>query len=155
MNKDDRTYFLGTIVLAHDEQGNLLVADGQQRLATTSILIAAIRDYLYGTDNESDKKSADKYTHKYLLEYDEEHDDDSPKLYLNAMDRDFFSKAILAPPAISRGTTQSQSTRPTVGYCVLPSYRGNILRKSYRIYPKVKERNGYFNGLSFLRVKCW
>jgi len=100
MNKGDqeRTYFLGTIVLAHDEQGNLLVADGQQRLATTSILIAAIRDYLYSTDNASDKKSADKYTRKYLLEYDEEHDDDSPKLYLNAMDRDFFGKALLSPP---------------------------------------------------------
>lgn len=98
MNKNERTYFLGTIVLAHDDQGNLVVADGQQRLATTSILIAAIRDYLWQTDNPSDKKTAEKYQRRYLLEYDEDHDEDSPKLYLNAMDRDYFAKAILAAP---------------------------------------------------------
>jgi Protein of unknown function DUF262/Protein of unknown function (DUF1524) len=97
-SEQERTYFLGTIVLAHDEEDHLLVADGQQRLATTSILIAAIRDYLSGTGTESDKRTAEKYTRKYLLEYDEEHDDVNPKLYLNAMDRDFFAKAVLAAP---------------------------------------------------------
>jgi Protein of unknown function DUF262/Protein of unknown function (DUF1524) len=97
-SEQDRTYFLGTIVLAHDEEDRLLVADGQQRLATTSILIAAIRDYLFSTNTESDKRTAGKYTRKFLLEYDEEHDDESPKLYLNAMDRDFFTKAILTEP---------------------------------------------------------
>jgi len=100
-NDQERTYFLGTIVLAHDDEGNLLVADGQQRLATTSILIAAIRDYLISTKVESDRRTADKYTRRFLLEYDEEHDDDSPKLYLNAGDRDFFAKAILSPPGDS------------------------------------------------------
>lgn len=95
---NERTYFLGTIVLAHDEEGRLLVADGQQRLATTSIIIAAIRDYLLSTNVASDTRTAQKYTSKFLLEYDEEHDDDSPKLYLNGMDRDFFVKAILMPP---------------------------------------------------------
>jgi hypothetical protein len=96
--EDERTYFLGTIVLAHDEQENLLVADGQQRLATTSILIGAIRDYLFGTNVTGDRRTADKYTHKFLIEYDETHDEESPKLYLNAMDRDFFTKTILLPP---------------------------------------------------------
>ncbi|MGD0293945.1 MAG: DUF262 domain-containing HNH endonuclease family protein [Terracidiphilus sp.] len=95
---DERPYFLGTIVLAHDEQNNLLVADGQQRLATTSILIAAIRDYLLGTGIAVDKMTSDKYTRKFLLEYDEENEEFSPKLYLNAMDRDFFVKGILSPP---------------------------------------------------------
>ena len=41
------TYFLGTIVLTKDEQGNPEVSDGQQRLATTTILLAAIRDYFF------------------------------------------------------------------------------------------------------------
>ena len=95
---DERTYFLGTIVLSHDEDDNLLVSDGQQRLATTSILISVIRDYLEGTQIAADSRTAEKYTHKYLLEYEETHDEDSPKLYLNGMDRDFFTKAILSPP---------------------------------------------------------
>ena len=41
-------YFLGTLVLTQGDTDRLEVADGQQRLATTSILIAAIRDYLEG-----------------------------------------------------------------------------------------------------------
>src|SRR5258708_103389 len=66
---EDKTYFLGTIVLAHGEDGLLLVADGQQRLATTSILIAAIRDYLFEA-GPNERKTADKYGSTYLLEYD-------------------------------------------------------------------------------------
>jgi len=97
MNKTEKTYFLGTIVLANDERG-LLVADGQQRLATTSILIAAIRDYLYQTGNPADKRTAEKYTHKFLLDYDEEHNEDVPKLRMNADDNPFFIKAVLVPP---------------------------------------------------------
>ena len=42
--RSDAPYFLGTVVLTHGNAGRLEVADGQQRLATTSILIAAIRD---------------------------------------------------------------------------------------------------------------
>ena len=38
-------YFLGTIVLTQGHK-QWEVADGQQRLANTSILIAAVRDYL-------------------------------------------------------------------------------------------------------------
>src|SRR5688572_17262468 len=38
-------YFLGTIVLTPGEGERLTVIDGQQRLATVSMLLAAIRDY--------------------------------------------------------------------------------------------------------------
>jgi uncharacterized protein with ParB-like and HNH nuclease domain len=41
------SYFLGTIVLIVGEGDTPQIADGQQRLATTTILLAAIRDYLY------------------------------------------------------------------------------------------------------------
>src|ERR1700758_3466094 len=40
------TYFLGTIVLTHGKELPE-VSDGQQRLATTTILLAAIRDYFF------------------------------------------------------------------------------------------------------------
>lgn len=43
------TYFLGTIVTIPRPDG-LEVVDGQQRLATTAILLAAIRDYLVGKE---------------------------------------------------------------------------------------------------------
>ena len=42
-----KTYFLGSVVLTRGEDGVLEVADGQQRLATVTIGIAAIRDYFH------------------------------------------------------------------------------------------------------------
>ena len=43
-------YFLGTIVTIPRLNGNLEVVDGQQRLVTSAILLAAIRDYLEGKE---------------------------------------------------------------------------------------------------------
>jgi uncharacterized protein with ParB-like and HNH nuclease domain len=40
-------YFLGTVVLTTNKDGPHAVIDGQQRLATTSIMICAIRNYFY------------------------------------------------------------------------------------------------------------
>src|SRR5262245_23693454 len=39
------SYFLGTIVLTTNKGNQYEIADGQQRLATISILLSAIRDY--------------------------------------------------------------------------------------------------------------
>ena len=49
---NDGDYFLGTIVTIPRSDGTLEVVDGQQRLATTAILLAAIRDYLHGMKEE-------------------------------------------------------------------------------------------------------
>src|SRR5438552_11545356 len=46
---DEREYFLGSIVVTKKDDGPSEVADGQQRLATATILLAAIRDYLLST----------------------------------------------------------------------------------------------------------
>ncbi|MBC2714337.1 MAG: DUF262 domain-containing protein [Desulfobacteraceae bacterium] len=97
LSEDDPTYFLGTIVLTHGETERLEVADGQQRLATVSILIASIRDYLFNFgDNE--KRAANKYTDKHLLEYNEIDGIYTPKLRLNTRDSDYFNKWVLFPP---------------------------------------------------------
>ena len=97
ITKDDPTYFLGTIVLTHGETDRLEVADGQQRLATVSILIAAIRDYLQG-EGMPQQKSAMKYTSTYLVEYDEMSGENVPKLKLNTDDASFIVLDILLPP---------------------------------------------------------
>jgi len=44
MNKNLPTYFLGTILLTAGKHDIPEIADGQQRLATTTMLLAAIRD---------------------------------------------------------------------------------------------------------------
>jgi len=90
-------YFLGTIVLTRGADDALEVADGQQRLATTSILISAVRDYLHQRDQHG-KDTAAKYSSDYLLEYDPLTADSVPKLRLNAEDNEFFLRAILSTP---------------------------------------------------------
>ena len=90
-----RDYFLGTIVLTEgDRAGTLEVADGQQRLATASILIAAIRDYLF-------KRGDSRYgviESKYLIQPDLLTEELIPRLRLNVEDNDFFRKRVLALP---------------------------------------------------------
>ncbi|MBM3498440.1 MAG: DUF262 domain-containing protein [Armatimonadetes bacterium] len=44
MEAGQASYFLGTIVFTTGDGGITEVSDGQQRLATTTILLAAIRD---------------------------------------------------------------------------------------------------------------
>src|SRR5580704_16657043 len=50
-------YFLGTIVVSNQEDENKpRVVDGQQRLATTLIFIAAVRDYLHSKQDQEASK---------------------------------------------------------------------------------------------------
>jgi hypothetical protein len=88
-------YFLGMIVLTPGRRGNWEIADGQQRLATTSILIAAIRNFILDL---GDKQGADKYQEDYLIEYEPRSRDYRQKLNLNFEDNDFFLQTILKPP---------------------------------------------------------
>lgn len=94
----DQPYFLGTLVLTRGAGSRLEVADGQQRLATTSILIAAIRDYLERM-GAHELKVAHKYTDEYLLEYDEHTGENTPRLQLNYEDNEFFIREILISPS--------------------------------------------------------
>ena len=48
IDNNQSTYFLGTIVLTKGADDTPEVSDGQQRLATTTIVLAAIRDYFKG-----------------------------------------------------------------------------------------------------------
>lgn len=87
-------YFLGTVVLTQGATERLEVADGQQRLATTSILIAAIRDKLEEM-GDTEKKAAALFTTEYLLIYDVMTGENTPRLKMNYDDNDFFISQIL------------------------------------------------------------
>jgi hypothetical protein len=94
LSNNNQTYFLGTVVLTQGSEDRLEVADGQQRLATTSILIAAIRDYLEAL-GPSERKAAEKYTSEYLLIYDEMSGEHTPRFQMNYEDNNFFVNHIL------------------------------------------------------------
>jgi hypothetical protein len=93
--RGEKIYFLGTVVLTSGERGQRQIADGQQRLATVSALLAAARDHLLELE---DKDGANTYQARYLLEYDPRTRTSRPKLTLNYEDRDYFYHTVLLPP---------------------------------------------------------
>lgn len=92
---DKASYFMGTVVLAaSSEPGDTrrLVIDGQQRLATTSLLMAAIRNR-YRADGE--EEYANSAQQDYLGKFDRKAGQDLPKLILNTDDRDYFERHVV------------------------------------------------------------
>ena len=86
-------YFLGTIVLSKDRnQERLAIIDGQQRLATTAILLAAIRDTFRERDDEDRGATIQG---KFLATKDLRSNADVPQIILNVDDDAFFGKRVI------------------------------------------------------------
>ena len=91
-NINDQEYFLGSIVLVDNNTDHLLL-DGQQRLATSTILVSVIRDFLgrYKAD------AATRTQNKFLSDFDDALNRNIYKLRLNKFDRDYFQRTIIEP----------------------------------------------------------
>ena len=88
------SYFLGTIVLTRGSGDIPEVSDGQQRLATTTILLAAIRDYFFRNGDKARVTSI----HELLKTTDIDTTEDVPRLRLNVDDNEYFKRSIISPP---------------------------------------------------------
>jgi len=88
-------YFLGTVVLTKSKDGYFEVVDGQQRLATTSMLFAVVRDMLIAMD---EGRLADGIEEIYLFGLDIKTEEDTPKLRLNTSDHEYYANHVLARP---------------------------------------------------------
>lgn len=97
---DLQMHFVGSVVYIEDglstatENAPLLVIDGQQRLTTVTILLAALRDALENGDEPVDGFSARKIENRYLRDPDE-NGERSFKLLLTRSDRESL-KAVVA-----------------------------------------------------------
>jgi hypothetical protein len=89
---DEGPYFLGTIVTIPHEDGSLEVVDGQQRLATSAILLAAIRDYLIGREETVLVESIDN---EFLTSIDRAKRHRVAQLKLNLDDNDLFNRLVV------------------------------------------------------------
>jgi len=86
-------YFLGTMVLAKEGvPDRVAIIDGQQRLATTAILIAAIRDEFRA---RGDNERANIVQTTYLAKADLRTAEQIPQLVLNPEDDTYFRRRIL------------------------------------------------------------
>jgi uncharacterized protein with ParB-like and HNH nuclease domain len=84
-----REYFLGSVVLV-TEPDQLILLDGQQRIATATILLSALRDarQSYNAD------AAGRLQQKFISDFNDTKKSEQPKLTLNDYDRSFFADEI-------------------------------------------------------------
>lgn len=88
-------HYMGAVVLESQERKHYRVIDGQQRIATLTILIVACVDYLFslahsGIDAEQNRERATELERGYLGTKDPASLRVTPKLKLNANDDNFF-----------------------------------------------------------------
>ncbi len=97
ITKGASEYFLGSVVVVNPpDQANLIeVYDGQQRLATTMILIAAIRDFF--ALSLKDEREAQTITQQSLLSV-ARRGKEIAHLTLSAADHNFFVARVLREP---------------------------------------------------------
>lgn len=101
-DSENASYFLGTVVVILRDDETLEVIDGQQRLATVSMLLAAIRDYFHTVRHDDLLvRSLEEFLFKIVRKTREI----SPRLVLNSADKDYFIRRILERPESKRRTT--------------------------------------------------
>lgn len=105
-NSEDE-YFIGSLVISSGVDRDEVV-DGQQRLATVSIFIAAIRDYFV---NSGDSDRAEDIQNQYLSSRDRRSQEVIPNLKLNNNDNNYFYNRIILSPAISVESTRASHDR--------------------------------------------
>jgi hypothetical protein len=98
-------YFLGSIVAIPRKPGALEIVDGQQRLATTAILLAAIRNALAG--READRLIVERIEGTFLTTIDPQARERVPRLRLNVTDGAFFEGRVLRNDTAMRPTAKS------------------------------------------------
>ncbi|MEO6755446.1 MAG: DUF262 domain-containing HNH endonuclease family protein [Chthoniobacteraceae bacterium] len=88
-------HFMGTIVMTKKGDEEWEIADGQQRLATTTIIFSAIRDIFLEMEDE---KRAQSFEQEFLFGIDADSADVVARLTLNADDNHFFYNRIVIRP---------------------------------------------------------
>lgn len=86
-------YFLGSFVLSREDSADYhSIIDGQQRIATTTILLACMRD-AYRTMERGDL--ATSFDQQFLQQHDVVNDEYRRRVRLNAVDDPFYAQRIL------------------------------------------------------------
>lgn len=91
-------YFLGSVVISQKENDKPEIVDGQQRLATTCIVIAAIRDHFFSLGTSEGSERARMIFGEYLAKKDLDSLAVIPKLHLNDSDHNFFLGRVINDP---------------------------------------------------------
>jgi len=120
-------YFLGTLVTIPRDDDTLEVVDGQQRLATTAILCAAVRDYLEGKE----PLLVESINRDFLFGIDRESRTQFNRLQLNLEDNQLFGWIITADARrLSSQTKKPSHERLRDAYAKARDFVNSIVDKS-------------------------
>jgi hypothetical protein len=130
-NDDIDEYFLGTIVLIQEPGSVPSIVDGQQRIATTTILLARIRDYLQKLGRDGSARSIEE---SFLSNTDMKTEVNVARITLNLEDNQFFLTTILPSRPFDEKTPRSPLPRMSNRRLVRASelvrdFINNILRE--------------------------
>lgn len=92
-------YFLGSVVVVVKDAGRIEVNDGQQRIATTMVLVAAIRDYFLSVGATNVAASVEQ---EYLFSPDRKTQELIPKFHLNTDDHQYLIENIVQRPDLQK-----------------------------------------------------
>jgi hypothetical protein len=93
LDAEDPDYFLGTLVLTpNEDRRRITIIDGQQRLATTSLMLAALRRVWL---NREEPEQAEDIFNNYLSVFDRRERSREPRLMLNDEDDQFFRELVV------------------------------------------------------------
>lgn len=105
IRQKDTEYFLGTIVLTKHQAGPQEVIDGQQRLATISVLICAIRNYFSAS---GDIERTDELHRTFLAKKELRGLTETPHLTLMASDNTFYEERILPKTSATNVSSETK-----------------------------------------------
>lgn len=94
---DQSEYFIGLMVFMPEGEREFTILDGQQRLATTIIILAAIRSWLRARDFIAD---AEQIQNDYIALREIGRQDLEPSLVLNESNNDVFMRHVIRESAI-------------------------------------------------------
>ncbi|MFJ8711734.1 DUF262 domain-containing protein [Streptomyces violaceus] len=157
-------YFIGPVVTITGEsvKGRSLL-DGQQRLTTSTILIAAIRDILWGMKSPEGMSSANNIQRDYIARKSGRKDPMEYFLVLSLFDRDFFRDNIQDWSEVTGECPKVESPSRPSHKLILDAYsnfRVKILNR-LQAYPDNETRLDYLdslrecliNGLVFVEIQ--
>lgn len=130
-------YFIGPVVtITAEKVSGRALLDGQQRLTTSTILLAVIRDILWQTNAPEAKLSANNIQRDYIARKSGRKDPMEYFLVLSLFDRDFFRDYIQTWSEITGECARTEAaTRPS----------HHLVKDAYsNLYAKVQSRLHHF-----------
>ncbi|NTW80041.1 MAG: DUF262 domain-containing protein [Geobacteraceae bacterium] len=106
IHSKENEYFLGSIVVTGPVNQRYEVVDGQQRLTTVSILVAAIKD-IFQRDGDFDVVNSVKTD--FLASIDRKSKEKEPRLVLNEVDNELYQELIESIPNVNKERFSRQS----------------------------------------------